>query len=379
MTNTKTLLKTLLGATALTVFATGTAQAQDKTLAGTTVSNTFTLDYNVGGVAQPQIDSSGDPTEFTVDRLVDLTVTSINNTTVVPSATDQELVFSVVNEGNDTQAYALSLIEEDNTTVTLDTFDTDNPTNATPLVYYVEAGNPNPVFDPAASTTVYDPNNPPELAPDEILWVVVSQDIPTTVVDTDQAHVTLLARTFEPNGAPGSEVQADNNTTNELEGVAENVLADGPGTATGDAASDGDHSATGVYIVASADITGEKVVSIHNEDGVNCNVIPGSPTPDSYSIPGACVEYVITVQNTGSADATDVVVLDTLPDELTFVSAQIGGDFTGVQTFTPAFPAASADCAGGACVIELSPGTTLPAPTGATPSEGTVTIRALLK
>ena len=77
MTNTKILLKALLGATALTVFTTGTAQAQNNfTPADTTVSNTFTLDYKVGGVDQPQIDSSATPTIFTVDRLIDLTVTS---------------------------------------------------------------------------------------------------------------------------------------------------------------------------------------------------------------------------------------------------------------------------------------------------------------
>ena len=135
MTNTKILLKALLGATALTVFTTGTAQAQNNfTQAGTSVSNTFTLDYKVGGVDQPQIDSTATPTLFTVDRLVDLTVTSNGDNTVAPGATDEELVFSVTNEGNDTQAYSLAIIEE---TATPDTIDTDAPTGAVPeLVYY---------------------------------------------------------------------------------------------------------------------------------------------------------------------------------------------------------------------------------------------------
>ena len=53
--------------------------------AGTTVSNTFTLDFSVGGVAQTQITNDGvgpnpAPTSFTVDRRVDLTVTAIDFT-----------------------------------------------------------------------------------------------------------------------------------------------------------------------------------------------------------------------------------------------------------------------------------------------------------
>ena len=383
MTNTKTLLKALLGASALTVFATGTAQAQTKTLAGTSVSNTFTLDYNVGGVAQPQIDSTATPTVFTVDRLVDLTVTSNSNTTVVPGATDQELVYSVSNEGNDTQAYALTVIEETTATVTADTFDTDDPAGATPsLVYYIDDGNG--TFEPGGADgapVTYNASTPPQLAPDEVLWVVVTQDIPTSASDTDEAHVSLLAETLDP--ASGTPVTADTNG-NSLTGAAENVLADaGTTSPNNDNPNDGNHSATGAYIVAAADISGDKAVVVHSQDGTDCDsfaVPAATPTPAGpYAIPGACVEYVITVENTGSADATDVVVVDTLPDHLTFANAQIGGGFTGVQTFTSALPAANTDCIGGACVIELSPGTTLPGQTGTVPTVGTVTIRAFVK
>jgi len=48
-----TILKGLLGATALTVFTAGSAHAQ-LTPAGTNVQNTFTLTYDVGGVTQPR-------------------------------------------------------------------------------------------------------------------------------------------------------------------------------------------------------------------------------------------------------------------------------------------------------------------------------------
>jgi len=95
----------------------------DNTLteAGTSVSNTFELSYSVSGTAQPIITNDnasppagavvqGTPTLFTVDRKVDLIVTATNSTlTTVPGA-DATLTFEVLNEGNDTSAYALSLI-----------------------------------------------------------------------------------------------------------------------------------------------------------------------------------------------------------------------------------------------------------------------------
>lgn len=378
MTNTKTFLKALLGASALTVFATGTAQAQNNfTPAGTSVSNTFTLDYNVGGVAQPQIDSSATPTLFTVDRLVDLTVTSNGDTTVAPGSTDEELVFSVSNEGNDTQAYALTLVEE---TAAPDTIDTDDPAGATPpLVYYIDDGNG--TFEPGGADgapVTYNPASPPELGPDEVLWVVVTQDIPTSATDGDQADVSLVADTLEPASSPsaGTPVTADGDG-NSLTGAAENVLADGSGTGN-EVANAGDHSATGSYIIASADIDGDKVVAIHSEDGSTCSTIPGAPT-GGYGIPGACVEYVISVENSGSAAATDIVVNDVLPDELEFATAVFGGDFTGGSFASPALPAANTDCVSGACVINLT-GATLPAPVlPATSTTGTVTIRAYVK
>ena len=71
------LIKGLLGATALTAFSAGTAFAQnDFTAAGTTVSNTFTLNYEVNDTPQTQIDNIGNATDFNVDRLVNVTVSS---------------------------------------------------------------------------------------------------------------------------------------------------------------------------------------------------------------------------------------------------------------------------------------------------------------
>ena len=380
----KILLKGLLGATALTVFTAGNAHAQ-LTPAGESVENTFTLTYDVGGVTQPPIDTNdpGDPngpTVFTVDRLIDLTVTSLGDNTVAPGATDEELVFSVTNEGNDTQAYALSIVEE-GVSPLADTIDTDDPVGATPvLVYYFDVDGDG-LFDAALDGPgiPYDPANPPELAPDDVLFVVVTQDIPTSATDADRAQVSLVADTLAPVGATnaGNPVTGDNDG-NDLTGAAENVLNDGAGTTASDTPFQGDHSATGTYIVAAADITAVKTVDVFSQDGMGCEIAGfTAPTGNQYAIPEACMEYTITVENAGSSDATDIVLTDILPPELLFARADFAGFTTGAFD-TVTFPSLNQDCAVTACTVTLT-GATLPGATAPAVTTGTVTIRAFIK
>ena len=379
MTKMRTLQKSLLGATILTVFASGSAYAQltpnNYTAAGTTVTNTFTLDYQVGGVAQPQIDSDNptDRTEFTVDRLINLTVDSDGDNTVAPGALDQELVFSVLNTGNDTQGYALSIVEE---TTAPDTFDTDVPASSTAVIRYV-IDDGDGVYEPTGDDSAladYVAGTPPELDADELLWVIITQDIPTGATDSARADVSLIADSLVAGTTTPAAPDTGGNT---LTGIAENVLADGSSTGN-EVANAGDDSATGSYLVASADLEAEKNVTIFSEDGANCATIPGTPT-GGYGIPNACVEYVISVTNTGTATATNINVNDVLPDELEFVAAVFGGAFTGGSFTSPALPGSGTDCDSGACVINLD-GASLPPPTGGAASTvGTVTIRATVK
>ena len=363
------MLKALLGATALTTFSVGVASAGG-TAAGTNVQNTFTLDYQVGGVTQPTIDNTGTPTEFTVDRLIDLTVASNGNTTVAPGAQDQQLVFSLVNTGNDTQAYSLSVVDESG-----DEFSTTGVT----VFYYVDDGDG--IFDPGGADgapIAYNGSATGDVAPDARLWVVVEGDVPTSVNDTDTDDRSLVADTLEPStsASAGTAVTGDSDG-NSMTGAAENVLADGSGTSN-ENANEGDHSASATYIVASAEITGVKAVSIFSQDGSGCATIPGTPAAGAqYSTPGACVEYTITVENTGGTAATSIVVNDVLNDNLEFIAATATG-FTGGGFSSPALPAANTDCTGGACEINFAGGT-LSAGSVGTPTTGVVTIRALIK
>ena len=88
---------------------------------------------------------------------------------------------------------------------------------------------------------------------------------------------------------------------------------------------------------------------------------------DAKAVPGACVEYVIEVQNTGAtATATNLVIDDILPAEVSFVAASLAtttatgfADDTGVAGAGPVLSVpgtpADSDCDGSTtCVIQLS-------------------------
>ncbi len=366
MTKLGLLTRGLLGTSAITLFAASSAFAGG-TAAGTNVQNTFTLDYQVSGTAQPTIDNTATPTEFTVDRLIDLTVASSGDTTVAPGATNQELVFTVTNNGNDTQAYSFALVNEAG-----DDFDTTGLN----INYIIDNGTGGvcDATDLAGTMTPYVPgsgNASADLPADAVICVVVDGDIPAVQVDTETSGISLISDTLQPTtgASPGTPVVADTGG-NTLTGAAENVLADGSGTAN-EVANAGDHSATGTFIVASADLTATKAVSVFTQDGSGCTTIPGTPgAGDQYSVPGACVEYVITTTNTGAtASATSIDISDVLPDELEFINAAPSG-FTGGAF---AQPATNTLCNGGACTVSLT-GATLTA--GAV---GTITIRAIVQ
>jgi len=362
MTNFKLITKGLLGASAISLFAATNAFAGG-TAAGTNVQNTFTLNYQVSGTAQPTIDNTGTPTEFTVDRLIDLTVAGTGDTSVAPGALDQELMFTVTNNGNDLQAYNFALVNE-----TGDDFNTSGLN----ITYYLDNGTGGvcDATDLAGTAYAYSPGSgdaSEDVVADAVLCVVVDGDIPAGPADTDTSQISLVADTLDP--VTGIAVAADTGG-NTLTGAAENVLADGSGTANEDP-NEGDHSSTASYIIASADLTASKGVTVFTQDGSGCTTIPGTPgAGDQYSVPGACVEYVISVENTGaSASATNIAISDVLPDDLTFINAAPSG-FTG-GTFVQ--PASSTDCISGACTVSLT-GATL-----AAAGTGTVTIRALVK
>ena len=152
---------------------------------------------------------------------------------------------------------------------------------------------------------------------------------------------------------------------NDLVNLAENVLADGAGST--DAANQGDHSATGILNVQSADLVASKTITVFEDvpaSDAACIALTAAVAGDQYSIPGACIQYVIQVENTGSTAASALDILDQLPAEVTFLSASLATTTATGFADDPAIvgagptlsaPASGTNCDGvAACTIQLN-------------------------
>jgi len=264
------------------------------TAAGTTISNSATLGYSVGGVAQTGITSAA--ASFVVDEKVNLTVVGGATTSVVPGATGQITTFTVTNNANSPLDFSLA----SNQVATGDQFD------ATACSVFVESG-ATAGYQAAQDTAVFID----ELAADATATVYTVCSIPATVVNTNIALVGLTATALGTfTGANGAYV-----ATPAAQGavIVATAGADTPGTVdivfadiagTEDAARDAKHSARDTYSVVTAALTVSKTATLL------CDPFNGVTNPKN--IPGAITQWSIAVANTGSAPATLTTITDTL-------------------------------------------------------------------
>ncbi|GAA4036980.1 DUF11 domain-containing protein [Parerythrobacter jejuensis] len=299
--------KQLLGAVssvALIAFSTSPALAAGTT-AGDTITNTVTVDFEVGGVNQTDVTATD---TFTVDRKVNVTVSEVGGATtnVSPGGIEQVTTFDVTNLSNDTIDLDLSVAQPAS-----DDFDVTN------VKFFIDDGDG--VFDAGdTEVTFLD-----EVAEDETVRVFVVGDIPISQSTGDVAEVILTADSHAGGTASslGAELTA---TAGANTAGVDTVLADGAGDT--DAANDGAFSDTDSYTVQAAALTAAKS-SVLISDPVN-----GTTNPKA--IPGAVVEYCIAVSNgAGSATATGVTVSDVLPADVTYDAGFgifVNGTFDGV-------------------------------------------------
>lgn len=366
----------------------GAAQAQNNfTDAGTNVANTFTLDYEVSGSTQPTITNDptlgggsvlqGGPTAFTVDRLIDLVVQEQTSPrSVAPGATGAStaLDYLITNEGNDNQSYSFDIIDSGGGS---DDFD------ATYTVeYYIDGdGDGNPFNDSPTTITVTSTvtgttaNITPDIAPDETFGVRITTSVPTGLDDEDVDDLVLVAQTRDPEDwieegpttTEGDITVADTGGNTDT-GVAENVLADGNGGTGQEGDNDGMHSDVGQYEVTSPELDALKTVDVIATNPSNCAAdMAGGAT--EYSVPGSCVEYLISVTNNGAtATATSIDISDTLPAEVLYVASfENSADPSGWEG-TPAPVITETNCGvgdtPGACVVDLTGASLAPGNTG---------------
>lgn len=408
--------KLALAASATALMA-GAAHAGG-TDAGTSVENTFTLDYDVDGTPQgtitndptyspgagdpsPVVDPAG-PTDFTVDRLIDLTVTANNSGLLVPpNAEDRILEFTLTNTGNDNQAYSLSIDD-----VTGDDFDATG-LEITYSRAAVDLNNDGDTSDsceaavsdaPLSETTVGagagSADVTCDIPKDGTATINISGDIPDSLTEAEVDDLIVVAETRNPTvwategtpATPAAVTAEDGDATNTIDGVAENVFADDSGSSS-EVANDGLHSAPSSYVISSPDLTAEKDVWVlataSDETSCASETVPGSEPTGEYSSPTACVLYTITATNTGEeagSDATGIEIVDELPADVAFVKAETSG-FDAVPTLTYKKADGTTDCDGAAgetCTVTVS-GADLSATTGATDSVAYLRIWALVR
>ncbi|MBE9516744.1 MAG: hypothetical protein IME93_07170 [Proteobacteria bacterium] len=292
------------------------------TPARTSISNTASLSYTVGVASL----NASDTVVLIVQEYIDVTSTwqDAANINVATPDTDQPLTFQVVNTGNGTEKFLLSVFNADVT----DQFD---PTNA--RIYF---DNGNGSWDGIASEILYQPGvNDPILnanGVDRVLVYAVN-DIPGSLAIGNLGNSRLDAQSATL-GAAGSTAGTV------LIGLGDsgvNAIVGG---------SQAQANTTGTYEVGSAasvTVTLNKTSSvISNLEG--CSVAPCDPNP------GATIRYTIQVVVSGIGIAESLVITDPVPANTSYSGNSITLDGTGK---TDGIDADEADITAGIITVNL--------------------------
>ena len=263
------------------------------TLSNTDISNTATVDFQVGGIDQT---ATSDSATFKVDNKVDVTVSTGGDVTVIPGSQDQVLTYTITNTGNTTQTYSLVL---GGTTAIMENVEVYLDTNG------------NGTYEPLTDTTLYTSGSGAsigDIVPDGDSKVFLVSDTLASAIDGATEAYTMTATTLDA----GTTTVTQEDTDGDDPTLVEVVFADAAGAT--DADNNGDFSATAAYDVGSAALAVNKSAAVVSD--------PVNGTTSPYALPGAVVAYTIDVSNTGSTDATSVEVTDPIPANTSFV---VGG------------------------------------------------------
>ena len=308
----KTSIKTLISVAVLAATTSSVWAAPIGTAAGTSIDNTASITYSVGGTTQSPIKSSptgnatpgtsGTPTNFVVDKKIDLLVTgAASEKTVQPEQkgadSDTELKYVLKNEGNSTESFSAVVADSGVLGTAGDEFNSSNCTITAPA-------------NPDAMT----------IASGDTVNITVECDIPANGTNVSNGKKSLVDLLATVTGVTAT-------TTADDPAAVDTVFADGEGTATDGAIRNAKHSATSTYIINAAGLKVKKTQAVTAMDASGTPITAGN----LYHIPGATVVYTITVKNAPvSATATGIVLSDTVPATMTVVGtptiAISGGD-----------------------------------------------------
>lgn len=274
-------------------FATGTT-------AGSTITNTATINYQVGGISQNATTASD---TLTVDRKVNLTIAEVGTTTttVTPGETSAVTTFTVTNTSNAALDFGLAAAQITGGTAVhggTDAFDVSN------VKFYVDA-NANGTFQSGTDTLVTYLD---EVAADASKTVFVVADVPLGLANAEVAGINLTATAREGGTSSSQGAVISQNTGANTAGM-DTVFADLAGAT--DSVRDGMFSARDDYTTFTATLSILKTSSVISD--------PINGTTNPKMIPGAVIQYCIAVTNAaGGAGAASVAISDPLPATVTY-------------------------------------------------------------
>jgi uncharacterized repeat protein (TIGR01451 family) len=251
--------------------------------AGTVINNTAEVTYSLGSVSTT---ATSNQVSVTVAEILDVIVTAQTPTVAVSAGdTQQEVRYRVTNTGNGSETFRLVMTS----VIAGDQFD---PVPSTPSIYFDtdNSGDLSP-----GDTPYVVGSNDPVLSADGFVTVLVVNDIPAGVADTNVGITRLTADSRTGSGAPGTVFATQG------DGGVDAVV----GT------SGADSEASSNYVVSGVSVTANKTQTVVDQFGGN------------RPIPGARINYSVVVNVTGSGSAASAVFTDNIPANTTYVPGSL--------------------------------------------------------
>ncbi len=284
--------------------------------AGTNIGNDATLSYSAGGVAQPDVQATvpagqTHADEFLVDKKIDMVMstTDTDQIQVTPGQQDQITSFTFVNEGNSAEKFKFEVANLANGKEADYDNDADNEdVTAMDIEYSTDNGQ---------TWTALPASGILSVAEDDTVLFRVKSDIPTAAqggADRDIMNIELKATAYKDDES-GPETETNGADTQDAVDI---VFADGTAVQNGSTAgnlgneanSKGDIAGNGIEVGRSGYIIATPILSLYKTSCVVSD--PVNNTTNPKRIPGAIIRYQFEILNTGTADATNVQIKDTL-------------------------------------------------------------------
>ncbi len=257
--------------------------------AGDPVNNTATVSYDVGLVSQTPIPAAAP--QFLIDRRVDFSVTSDGvSDSVAPGALNLTFDFTVQNDSNSTMDFVVTVRQmvsgDGEINGIVGSTDTDVDVSNILFTDYID----NLIEDGSTVVTIN------------------GDDAVLAWANADVANIEITVTAFDPSGVDGGRIPlVDTSASPDDPDVIDNVLAD--------AGFDGLETAADGVIVQSADLVITKAVLVISDpiNGVDVN---------AKAIPGAVLEYTITIDNSlGAVPAVGISIADLVDSNVLFLNA----------------------------------------------------------